>query len=173
MAANSQKVHDFQMTVGYYGDVIFIPGVKIGIEKSIRSWVKTKPNKTKYKSIRMGGDLIYYRNKNHHHGLIIAPSISYKRFRENGKFFQFKLSSGLHKSITDGLTYQVENAETIRSKRFTGQYSYYGSISLIGGRKINERLFYYVEFGLNGRYPFNKALYKGVHTSFGIQYSLN
>jgi len=165
--------HDLQVSLGYYGDVFFIPGFKMGIEKSVLSWVKTKPNKTKFKSIRIGADFIYYRNKDHHHGFILAPSISYKRIRENGKFIQFKLSPGLHRSFVDGLTYEVENARLIKQKMGVGQNSFFGSVSIIGGRRLNDRISYYIEFGLNGRYPFNNALYKGMHTSLGLQYSLN
>lgn len=161
------------LQIGYYGDVIFHPGIKASYLKPISAWTKERRNKTKYKALLVGADLAYYYNANHHHGLIVGPNFSYRRVKENGKFIQWSMMIGLHRSIIDGSTYEVIPGENFNKLTLAGQSSFYNSLSFLFGKKLSDTIGYYTELGLNGRTPYNNSYLTGIHVGLGIQYSLN
>lgn len=156
--------------IGYYGDVIFHPGIKMTYLAPLSSWAKEKPNQTKFKSILVGADVSYYKSPNHHHGVILGPNLSYRREKDNGKFIQWTIMAGIHRSITDGSTFEVRSKESIKHVKLAGQTSFYNSISFLFGKKLRENLSYYAEVGLNGRTPYNNSYLTGIHVGLGIQY---
>lgn len=173
--AQVESVSNWQFS--YYGDVLFHPGVKVGYEIPLRNWSKTKTRrgveKTKYKSLNTGIDLIYYWHPQHHHGLILSPNVTYRRIKQNGKFFQLKLNAGFHRSFVDGQTYNVDNSGMVTQKGLAGQTSFYNALSFGFGKDLrvskHKALRYLWEIGINGRFPYNKSYLPGIHLGLGIQ----
>lgn len=161
------------ITLGYHGDMIANPGVRIGYESAFKSWEKNQSSQVKFKSLRYSIDVRYYLNRKHHHGIIVAPGISYVRQRENGKFIQIKYAAGIHRSIVDGQVFAINDTTGKVEQGKKGQFSFYNDLSFLFGKQINNTIGYYGEIGINGRYPYNHSLLKGLHAGLGLKYSLN
>lgn len=157
-----------RITAGYYGDVIFSPGIKLSYEKGLKSWI----NKTKTRSILLGGEFISYHKAGLHNAIILGPTLSYHRSKENGRFVQWKLYTAVHQSFLDGVTYEVSADDKVSEKKLNGQTTWFNSFSFLFGKQLNKRLGYYAELGINARFPYNNSLLTGIHTSIGIQYSI-
>lgn len=169
---SAQDGKQTQWWIGYYGDVLVHPGVKLGYGESFKNWETTTPKHNKHKSLLLGGELMYYHQANHHHALILGPTIAYNRAKPNGRFIQWKWMSGVHQSLVDGLTYKISSADVITESRTAGQTSFYNSVSFLFGKKINPKISWYGEVGINGRYPYHHALLKGIHLSVGVRYAV-
>lgn len=160
------------LSAGYYGDVFVHPGAKISIEKDLNSWDKAKKGTINRKSLRLGADLTYYYHSGQHHALMIGPSFSFRRTPENGKFMQVKISGGWHRSLLDASTFEISKDEEIRQIKAHGQSTFYQSLSFLFGKQISERIGWYSEVGLNGRFPYNHSYLTGIHLGLGIQYKI-
>lgn len=181
ICSNAQADYKSSWQMGYYGDVIFHPGVKIGYEYALKNWTKTSIKKKgevlKYKTFNTGIDFMYYWHPKHHHGLIVSPALSYRRIKENGRFFQIKLNLGLHRSLVDGTTYQVEKDGTVSKLGLAGQNTIYNSFSVGFGKDLSIKkevpIRYYFDMGISGRFPYNHSYLVGFNLGFGIHYLLN
>ena len=166
--------------IGYYGDVVIHPGLKIGYEMPLKNWTTSKDKKkgvvNKYKSWNVGLEAMYYKHPQHHLGFIFSPNLSYRRTKENGKFTQIKLNMGYHKSWVDGITYTVNNMNEVAKENKAGQSTFYNSLSFGFGKDLRKKknvpIRYYWELGLNSRTPYNKSVLLGMHLGFGIHYFL-
>lgn len=165
----AQEETPSSFSIGYYGDVVFNPGMRLAYDGAVKNWESSKGPKAK--ALLIGAELNYYFNRKTHHAFILGPTFSFKRTKINGRFVQFKWLSGVHQSLVDGMTYQFSEG-VLEEKRWNGQSTWYNSLSFGFGRKLSTQLAYYAEFGVNARYPFNHALLPGIHLSIGIQYLL-
>lgn len=170
---NAQNAPSSNISVGYFGETIFVPGLKISYEKSAWNWTKETKRNAVNRSFQYGVDCIYYQNKDHHHGIVAAVNFSYKKEKNNTRFIQFKWLSGIHRSFADGVTYQANEGASFSANKWGGQNTFYNSMSFLFGRKITDQIGYYGELGINGRYPYNHSLLKSIHAGIGIQYFIN
>lgn len=177
----AQITNETNWQISYYGDVLINPGVAIGYQVPLKNWTsvktKAKGDVSKYKSLNVGSDLIYYWFPEHHHGLILSPNVSYQRTKENGKYFQAKFSLGYHRSILDGTTYSVSTNDEVESKKFNGQGTLYNSLDFDFGKDLRvtkQKPFrWFFQIGLSGRTPYNNTYLPGIHTGFGIHYFIS
>ena len=162
----------------FYGDMLIHPGIEVGYQLPLKNWQKIKSKKgvekSKNKSLNTGLDFIYYWHKSHHHGLALNPYVSYQRTKQNGRYFQGKLSLGFHRSFVDGTTYLVDEHGNVASKYFSGQNSLYTSIAFDFGKDLRFTrdipLRWFFQIGLSGRYPYNRSYLPSIHTGIGIHY---
>ena len=120
---------EFQLS--YFGEFIFHPGVKAGIHFPFSSStkLKTKQNrkrgrftKTKFKQLKLGGNIGFYQQKQHLTGYLLNAELTYQRtnnksFRPN-KFSHFEAAIGIGyyryqlkgtTFTTDGNSFQEKN----------------------------------------------------------------
>lgn len=175
---NAQVENEKNWQFSYSGDLIIRHGVQVGYQIPLKNWNKVKTKKgqeiTKYKSLNSGVDFSYYWQKQNHHGFTFSPYFAYQRIKQNGKYFQIKIGLGYHRSFVDGITYAVDDQGNVESKKFVGQNTFYNSLSFDFGKdlriKKGKPIRWFLQFGLNGRFPYNKSYLPGIHTGAGIHY---
>lgn len=174
--ATCQYTQQASMQVGYYGDMVVHPGLQLGIEKPLTMW-ETDKKKKKYKSLNLGADLLYYWHPDNHHGIAVSPAFSYRRIKENGKFFQVKLNIGYHRSFADGKTYSVDESGSVSEVKLAGQNTLCNNLSVGFGKDLrvikNKQIRYIWSVGINGRYPHNHSYLLGLNFGLGIHFILN
>lgn len=177
---SAQIENESNLQISYFGNLISYHGTSIGYQTPLKNWVNVKTKRqskiTKNKSLNIGADIAYYKHHDHHYGLIFSPYFSYLRTKDNGKYIQLKLGVGYHRSFVDGITYSVKDDGLVESKSHFGQNSFYNSISFDFGRDLRvtqQKPFrWFIQFGINGRYPYNKSLLPSLHTGLGVHYFL-
>lgn len=176
----AQTANERNWQFSYYGDVIFHPGFQIGYQVPLKNWVKVKRKRNntirKNKSLNTGADLTYYWHKDHHHGFIVSPYLSYQKVNQKGNYFQLKFSLGYHRSFVDGVVYSGDESGAVESKRLAGQNTMYNAFSFDFGKDLRVTedipIRYFFQIGINGRYPYNNSYLPGIHTGIGIHYFL-
>lgn len=169
--AQTQDPNAAIVHLAYYGDVLVHPGLSIGYAKPMSSW-KSGKKQNKYWQVLLGADLNYYLHKNHHHALIIGPTISLRRSSDKSWFFQLRYLSAYHRSFVDGSAFRMNEAGQVKKLVTAGQDTFFNSLEFDFGFRLKAGLYIFTSLGVNARYPFNHALLKGLNGKLGFQYSL-
>ena len=84
------------ISVGYFGNLGYQPGLKIGTQFDLRSWSKDSDDLTIRKSFYISPQVGFYVDPNVHTGYVITTDFGFKRVKGNEfKYYAFSLGTGL------------------------------------------------------------------------------
>ncbi|MCP4441918.1 MAG: hypothetical protein GY810_23670 [Aureispira sp.] len=111
LQAQAQKQDYIPISISYYGEWAYHPGIKIGSEYTF--WQrdgKEKPNKdrTHLHSFLVTGNLGFYVHPNNHTGITLTSDVGYRFRRRNGWRIENFLSLGYMAAINAGETYKLD-----------------------------------------------------------------
>lgn len=180
----TNPIPDYQQTairVAYFGENMFHPGVKIGIEYPLKAkeMIKTKKNdKVKRRGLAWitGANLGFYRHKKNHTGLFLNGEFGGRFLTHKAKKIELSIGMGYIHTILDGETFTVDSGGQVSSKGITGQGGLMPSISLGWGKDLYWKNKSPWGWHLKGQYffqiPYNAALLLRTGIELGLSYRL-
>ncbi len=171
--ANGQKANEFEEIPtwrwkgAYYGESLIHPGVKIGAEKTLKSWLKTKerkrekrPSKERFRQVFLVGNVNGFNVPNSEFNLSVNAGIGYRRTNEKGKFFSPVLTVGAARYFYNIPTYELGETEP-RKVRGAGRNAYTFSFGVEFGKDLfissGRPLAWYIKPSLLARAPHNHS----------------
>lgn len=151
----------------YYGESLIHPGVKLGVEKTLKSWVKTKerkrenrPSKERFRQVFLVGNVNGFNVANSEFNFSLNAGIGYRRTNEKGRFFSPVLTMGAARYFYNIPTYELGETEPKRV-RGAGRNAYTFSFGIEFGKDLfissGRPLAWYVKPSLLGRAPYNHS----------------
>ena len=179
MAQKNSK-SSMPIAVSYWGATIFHPGLKIGTQHNFKKWNKTKERKKrgtviKYKTFFLKPEFGFYNHKKNHTGVLLNTDFGIEFTKSKKKFFfSYALGLGYLRHFNSGITYYLEDDNSISEKKLASrgyfmptlnvgygqnyeQFSWFNKISLGSKLKYNTgfSIESFIEVGIKF-YPFNK-----------------
>lgn len=180
----THSVPDYQQVavrVSYFGENMFHPGLKMGIEYplKVKEMIKTKKNgNTKRRGLAwiMATNLGFYRHKKNHSGLFLNGEFGGRFITHKAKKLDFALGLGYIRTILDGETFIVDDQGQVQSKSTTGQGGFMPSISIGWGQDFYWKKKSPWAWHIKGQYffqiPYNAALLLRTGMEVGVSYRI-
>lgn len=152
---------------GYHGESLIHPGWNVGVEKTFKSWLKTKntkrkkrPVKKKYRELFLEGTFNGYNIPNNEFNMGLNVGLGYRRTNDKGRFISPVLTVGGARYFNNIPTYELGNTEPERV-RFAGRNAYTFSFGVELGKNmlIKKGLPYswYIKPSLLANAPYNHS----------------
>ncbi len=188
--AQGQKANEFtdmpnlRLKGAYYGESLIHPGLKIGAEKTLKSWLKTKdgkrkkrPTKERFRELFLEGSLNGFNVPNSEFNFSLNAGIGYRRTNEKGRFFSPVLTVGAARYFYNIPTYELGETEP-RKISGAGRNAYSFSFGIEWGRNLfidsGKPFSWYVKPALLLTAPHNHSynITATVEAGVTLQYSL-
>lgn len=121
--ASHQKI---PISIAYWGYNIIHPGIKVGSQFNLRKWDKTKERKKgtriKHKTLFLKPELGIYHHKKNHAGVLLNVDFGVEISKNERKFFKaFSFGLGYLRQFNSGITYVLEEDNTIVEKKWASR----------------------------------------------------
>ncbi|WP_215223809.1 hypothetical protein [Echinicola shivajiensis] len=128
LIAQAQITKPEAITFSYFGDMITHPGIKIGLDYSIKTWEKdhSKNNsltKSITKSWIISPNIAYYYHRRYQSGLLILPEIQYSRQNQKGNQLALGFGLGGLKTFVPNVYEPTPNGEVKKAKAGMGYFA--------------------------------------------------
>lgn len=151
----------------YYGESLIHSGLKIGAEKTLKSWVKTKdgkrkkrPTKERFRQLFLEGNVNGFNVPNSEFNFSVNAGIGYRRTKEKGRFFSPVFTVGVTRYFYNIPTYELGETEP-KKIRGAGRNAYNVSFGIEFGRdlfiKSGRPLAWYIKPALLASAPHNHS----------------
>lgn len=116
------------ITLGYFGEKIFRPGLQIGYKSSHELFQGRQSH-----NAELGGMLGAYIHHRNHVGVRVAPSLGYRYRATNGWDVGLTTDLGFFHRFYNGRVYQVDENGNVKSKSLSGRSALsYGAYCSLG-----------------------------------------
>ncbi|MDC6366836.1 MULTISPECIES: hypothetical protein [Flavobacteriaceae] len=82
------------ISIGYLGEMVTHPGIKIGLSYTLLDWNKTKKEKTIVKSISLNPSIGTYYHRRYQTGVFILPELAINKVNEKGNGLSYGVGAG-------------------------------------------------------------------------------
>lgn len=133
----AQVLKPQSISVGYMGEFISHPGLKLAFNYSLHNWPKTKTTRkgdarTLNRSLLLSPAIGCYYHKNYQTGFFFHPELTWKREKENGRFRAVSIGIGYLQTVVPRV-YEYKNGKF--SKTTLANSYVFGSMAYqLGGR---------------------------------------
>jgi hypothetical protein len=123
IAAQDYSIPKLQASIAYFGELITHPGVKLGINYTLKQKSKIKKSgKQINKSWITGAHATFYRHKFNHKALIFNGFIGRQRIGYAGFLMQLNFETGYMASFLDGEAYEWNGSTLQRAKKGSSHF---------------------------------------------------
>jgi hypothetical protein len=118
LVAQDYSIPKLQTSVGYFGEFITHPGVKLGMSYTIKQKSKNKKSgKENNKGWLTGANITFYRHKFNHKALMLTGFIGRQRIGNAGFLTQLNFETGYMASFLDGEAYEWDGSTFQKAKK--------------------------------------------------------
>ena len=129
LAAQDYSIPKLQASMGYFGELITHPGVKLGINYTIKQKSKIKKTEKQiYSKIKksekqinkgwlLGANATFYRHKFNHKAMMFTGFIGRQRIGNTGFLMQLNFETGYMASFLDGEAYEWDGSTFQTAKK--------------------------------------------------------
>lgn len=160
-------IPDWRWKGAYYGESLIHPGLKIGAEKTLKFWTKTKdtkrkkrPTKERFRQVFLEGNLSGFNVPNSEFNFSANAGIGYRRTNEKGRFFSPILLVGATRYFYNIPVYELGETEP-QKVRGAGRNAFNFSFGIEFGRdlflKSGRPLAWYIKPALLATAPYNHS----------------
>lgn len=115
------KTPEFQLS--YFGDFFAFPSTKVGVHFPVKGTTKIIDKdskkrgsftKTKFRQLKVGGNLAFYQQQSHHHSFLANLELSYQRTKSKSfapdkfRHFEAAIGVGYYRYQLKGTTFEKE-----------------------------------------------------------------
>ncbi|GAB5537570.1 MAG: hypothetical protein Rubg2KO_38190 [Rubricoccaceae bacterium] len=167
---HAQSVNPTSVSVSYYGDSIFHPGLKVSGERVVLGSVRPgERHAFATLGLAAGG----YHRATSHTGLFVGAEFGYAAVTRGGFTVMTALGAGIHRSVVDGTTYVVADDGDVREASLVGQTTLMLTAGAGLGKQFrNSPISVHVRPTLTFRTPYNTSVLPEAHLEVGIRYRL-
>ena len=163
-----EAIPTMRAKVGYRGESLIHPGWNMGVERTFKSWLKTKntkrkkrPVKKKYREFFWEGSFNGYNIPNNEFNLGLDVGVGYRRTNDKGRFVSPVLTVGGARYFNNIPTYELGDTEP-EKVRFAGRNAFTFSFGVEMGKnmliKKGKPYAWYVKPSLLANTPYNHSL---------------
>ena len=118
LVAQDYSIPELQASIGYFGELITHPGVKLGINYTFKQKSKIKKSKKQInKGWLSGANATFYRHKFNHKALMLTCFIGRQRIGNTGFLMQLNFETGYMASFLDGEAYEWDGSTFQTAKK--------------------------------------------------------
>lgn len=126
LEAQETSHQQIPISIAYWGYNAFHPGIKVGSQLNLRKWDKTKKRKKgtriKHKTLFLKPALGIYHHKENHTGILLNSDFGIETSKSERKFFKtFSFGLGYASHFNSGITYILEEDNTISEKKWASR----------------------------------------------------
>ncbi|MCC6413502.1 MAG: hypothetical protein IT270_17720 [Saprospiraceae bacterium] len=163
-----QSVH-----LAYFGETITHYGLRGGVEFNLAQSSKTKTNGSTVSNKLIGDfSLTLYRHPQNHLGIILTPSLGWRRTGGKGGMVQAALSPGLFRSFYEAETYTTTSNNSLEKVPLAGRWAFMPGISVGTGHDLSVRrninLSWFVNLHYLRQYPYNTSYLNRIGLEVGF-----
>ena len=175
LVAQDYSIPKLQTSVGYFGEFITHPGVKLGMSYTIKQKSKNKKSgKVINKGWLTGANITFYRHKFNHKALMLTGFIGRQRIGNTGFLMQLNFETGYMASFLDGEVYEW-NGNTIEKGKKGSSHAIFGFNGSIGwdfGKRTSLPATFAIVPHLYFQAPFNTTVLLRTALAIQITYKL-
>lgn len=165
------------ITVSYFGQMLFHPGIKVGTQYDFREWTtqkeKKKGERIKEKSLFVSPQIGFYSHPRNHSGLIISADVGYQRIKlKRGFYSAYSIGLGYFAQFNAGTTYTVEADGTVNQKRFASRSYFLPTINTEFGQKVTPKIGWFSKISIGLPVAYNTGVSALPFIEFGMKYNL-
>lgn len=174
---------ELPLSISYFSNFITDPGIKIGIERPLFAFQKSKTTQNGCVRINMYQffntlNLGYYFVKEHSHTMFLNTEIGYRKTRKVGFKTEILIGVGYLRTFLTDETYEVDNQGNVDLVKAAGSNYFMPSISLgIGYDNAKKHPNFPLALALKPtlffQYPYNSKLLTHIGFELNFSYQLN
>ncbi len=171
-------VHGQSVHLSYFGETITHYGLRGGVEFDLAESQKTKNNGSTVSNKLIGDfSLTLYRHPQNHLGIILTPSLGWRRTGGKGGMVQAALSPGLFRSFYEAETYTPTSNNSFEKVPLAGRWAFMPGLSVGMGHDLSVRrninLSWFVNLHYLRQYPYNTSYLNRIALEVGIVKKIN
>ena len=119
-------------SIGYLGEMVTHPGIKIGLSYTLLDWNKTRKEKKMVKSISLNPSIGTYYHRRYQTGVFILPELAVNKVNEKNNGFSYGIGAGYLRTFIPN-TYSVNDNNEV--KKENAGYNYFLGSTFISFEK--------------------------------------
>lgn len=172
--AQESSISSMPISISYWGSNIFHPGMKVGTQYNFKKWDKLKKRKkgmvTKHNTFFLKPELGFFYHKQNHVGALLNADFGIERAKNEKKFYcAYSIGVGYFRQFNSGITYVLEDDNSISEKRFGSRGYFLPTINIEYGQHF-EKITWFNKFSLGSKVKYNTGVSVELYFEAGVKF---
>lgn len=174
MNAQTSPKKEIPISIAYWGHHVSHPGIKVGSQYDFKKWEKTKNRRrgllVKHKTLFLKPELGIYFHKRNHTGVLLNTDFGLEVSKNERSFFKsFSFGLGYMRHFNAGITYVLENDNTISEKKWASRGYFLSSLNFGYGQHFKS-FSWFNKFTLGSKSNYNTGSSIEIFFEGGIKF---
>ena len=171
LAAQTQS-KKVPLSIAYFSQFGYQPGVKIGVQINIKNWKKNKANHSQLKNLYISPQIGFYTNPNIHTSYLINTDLGYKRIK-NCKGTYSAWSLGLTYLLQSQITEWKINLSDGSKEKIRNNWNWFlPTVNYEFGKAINTNINWYSKFSYGIKMSSSRESTSAIFIELGLTFNI-